>query len=100
MDCLRLQDKLLQSKISEEKYWQILIPKARNEHGEEFSVDTWEIIHRENGVMEENFIGKKNIVEEKTLVYLGHVLSKTGGNLENILDKRNKSIGTQKQIKI
>ena len=63
------------------------------------SVDTWEIIHRENGVMEENFIGKKNIVEEKTLVYLGHVLSKTGGNLENIIDKRNKSIGTQKQIK-
>ena len=38
-------------------------------------------------------------MEEKTLVYLGHVLSKNGGNLENIYDKSNKYIGTQKQIK-
>ena len=31
-DCLRLHDKqIIRSKISEEKYWQILIPKARNE---------------------------------------------------------------------
>ena len=55
--------------------------------------------HGEDGVMEEHFIRKKNIVEEKSLVYLGHVLSKTGGNLENIYDKRNKSLQTQKQIK-
>ena len=50
------------------------------------------------GDTEELFIGKKDIKEESSLVCLGHVLLKGGGNLENIIDKSIKSIGTQKQI--
>ena len=42
-------------------------------------------------------MGKTDIKEESSLMYLGHVLSKNGGK-ENILDKRNKSFGRQKQI--
>ena len=62
------------------------------------SVDAWETKHKENGDTEEIFMGEKYIKEESSLMYLGHVLSKNGGNLENIIDKRNKSFGTQKQI--
>ena len=38
------------------------------------------------------------MIEEKSLVYLGHVMSNDGSNLPNIINKKNKSIGTQKQI--
>ena len=38
------------------------------------------------------------MTEERTLLYLGHVMSQDGSNLPNIIHKKNKSIGTQKQI--
>ena len=36
--------------------------------------------------------------EEDLFVYLGRVLSKVGNNMQNIIHKKNKSIGTQKHI--
>ena len=48
--------------------------------------------------MKENYIGKVNISNEKSLTYLGHVLSEDGRNMPNILHKKAKSIGTQKLI--
>ena len=38
------------------------------------------------------------MTEERTLLYLGHVMSQDGNNLPNIIHKKNKSIGTQKKI--
>ena len=36
--------------------------------------------------------------EEDSLLYLGHVISKNGGNMSNIIRRRNNSISTEKQI--
>ena len=48
--------------------------------------------------MKEEYIGKAEIKEEVTLMYLGFMLSKKGTNIENIKHKGNRSIGVQKQI--
>ena len=52
----------------------------------------------ENGDIEETLTGKLKMKEEKSLLYPGHVLSKQGGNMENINHKKNKAIGTEKNI--
>ena len=54
--------------------------------------------HKPDGTFEEKFNGKVSMTEEKSLVYVGHVMSQDGRNLPNIIHKRNKTIGTQKQI--
>ena len=64
----------------------------------DLTVDTWELNHKINNEMEEKFKGKVSIKEEDCLMYLGFMLSKKADNLQNILHKRNKCIGTQKQI--
>ena len=38
------------------------------------------------------------MMEENSMIYLGHVISKDGSNMPNITHKINKSIGTQKKI--
>ena len=52
----------------------------------------------ENGDINETFAVKLKMKEEKSILYLGHVLSKQGGNMENINHKKNKAIGTTKNI--
>ena len=54
--------------------------------------------HEDNGDISENFIGKQAMQEEDSLLYLGHVISKNGGNMSNIICRRINSIGTEKQI--
>ena len=72
--------------------------KPQSCHKSELFVDSWKIKHQTDGTMEEEFVGKVPMIEESSLVYLGHVLSHDGSNTKNILHKRNKSFGTQKQI--
>ena len=48
--------------------------------------------------MNKKFIGKSEMECQDSLLYLGHVLSQDGRNMKNIIHKKNKSIGTQKQI--
>ena len=67
-------------------------------HKSELFVDSWEIKHLSDGSMVEELKGKTQMMEESSLLYLGHVLSKDGKNMPNITHKRNKSISTQKQI--
>ena len=64
----------------------------------DLEVDAWHLKHEPNGNMKEEFIGKVKIDNEKSLLYLGHVLAEDGNNMPNILHKRNRSLGTQKLI--
>ena len=64
----------------------------------DLTVDTWDIKHTSNGEINEEYKGKVHIKEEDSLMYLGYMLSKKGDNVENITHKRNKCLGTQKQI--
>ena len=61
-------------------------------------VDQWKVEHMKNNNVIDHFVGKTNIKEEKSLMYLGHMLSQNGDNMPNIINIRNKSIGTQKKI--
>ena len=61
-------------------------------------MDSWRLNHKPNGTFHEEFLGKVPMIEEKSLLYLGHVMSHDGRNLPNIIHKMKKSIGTQKQI--
>ena len=69
-----------------------IVPKS------ELFVDKWNLMHTEDGPFYEEFIGKVPMKEENKFVYLGHVLSKDGSNMPNIIHKENKSIGTQRTI--
>ena len=72
--------------------------KPQSYHEPNLTVDTWELIHESDGHFKEEFKGKVQIKEESALLYLGFMLSKNGLNIENINHKRNRSIGTEKQI--
>ena len=52
------------------------------------TVDIWNLEHKENGDTKESFMGKEIVKEENSLKYLGHVISKKGGNIENIINKK------------
>ena len=67
-----------------------LIPKLK--------VDSWSKEIDENNIIKEVFEGKLPIENVETFVYLGAVISNDGSNLPDILRKRNKAIGTQKEI--
>ena len=68
-------------------------------HKPKLTVDAWDHgRHETNGEMIEEYKGKVDIEEEDKLMYLGYMLSKRGDNMENINHKRNKCIGTEKQI--
>ena len=62
------------------------------------TVDTWKIEHAENGDIDEYYTGKEKVEETDYLTYLGHIISKKGGNMLNIINKRNRAIGTEKLI--
>jgi hypothetical protein len=78
----------------------MLISKGKHQsyHKPKLTVDPWELNHEEDGNIREEFKGKVPIEEENSLMYLGYMLSNKGSNMENITHKRNKVIGTQKQI--
>ena len=54
----------------------------------ELKVDSWEVIHAEDGSMNEYFRGKVNVEEENSLMYLGLMLSQKGSNIENIIHSK------------
>ena len=72
--------------------------KPQNFQKSELLVDSWTLEHSENGEVKEEFVGKISMNKQDSLMYLGHVISKDDTNMPNIVHKRNKSIGTQKQI--
>ena len=78
----------------------MIVSKVKPEifHKPNLSVDSWDLVHHKNGSMTELFKGKVNITEETSLMFLGYMLSNHGDNMKNIIHKKNKSIGTQKQI--
>ena len=72
--------------------------KQKYIHETELFVDSWKLKHLPDGSFEEEFLGKVPMSEEKTFMYLGHMLSNDGSNMPNIIHKKNKTIGTKKQI--
>ena len=62
------------------------------------SVDSWAIKHEDNGHMKETYTGKEQMKQEDSLMYLGHVISQKGCNIQNILHKKNKAKGTERLI--
>ena len=78
----------------------MIVSKVKPEpfHKPQLSVDAWKLEHTKSGNLKEEFTGKVDISDENSLMYLGYVLSNKGSNLPNISHKKNKSIGTQKQI--
>ena len=72
--------------------------KLKEFHKTELFVDSWNLSHKPNDIFEEKYIGKVEMIQENSLLYLGHMLSKDGSNMPNILHKKNKTISTQKQI--
>ena len=65
-----------------------MVPKTF--HNSELFVDSWKFHHKTDGTFEEEFLGDVSMTEEKSLLYLGHVMSQDGSNLPNIFHKRNK----------
>ena len=61
-------------------------------------MNTCKLERLEDDTMIEEFEVKVSIKMEDSFVYLGHVISKVGNKMINIIHKKNKSIGTQKQI--
>ena len=72
--------------------------KSEDSNMSELFVDSWQLKHTEEGDFEEKFIGKGEMEEKDSLLYLGYMLSPRGSNLSNIRPKNQKSIGTQDQI--
>ena len=70
--------------------------KQKYIHETELFVDSWKLKHLPDGSSEEKFLGKVPMSEEKTFMYLGHMLSNDGSNMPNIIHKKNKTIGTKK----
>ena len=95
---VKTADKDLQ--FGREKCTYMMVSKMKPQYGHrtELFVDTWKLKHLAKGRFEEEFVGKVAMNQENSLMYLGHVLSKDGSNMPNILHKRNKTISTQKQI--
>ena len=84
---VKAADKELQ--FGQEKCKTMVISKVPPQHfyNPKLTIDTWELTHESNGDMKEEYIGKAEIKEEVTLMYLGFMLSKKGTNIENINTK-------------
>ena len=91
-------DKDLQFGSDKCSYMVVSKMKPKNIHKSELFVDRWKLKHLEDDTMVEEFEGKVPMKEEDSFVYLGHVISKVGNNMTNIIHKKNKSIGTQKLV--
>ena len=61
-------------------------------------VDTWKSTFDKDEVMTESYDGKKVMEEVKQIKYLGVVISHDGKNMPDILEKKNRSLGTHKLI--
>ena len=95
---VKTADKDLQFGPAKCKYMIISKVKHQSFHKPQLTVDTWKLKHTKSGNMIEEFQGKVELKEEESLMYLGYMLSNKGSNMPNIIHKRHKSIGTQKQI--
>ena len=95
---VKTADKDLQ--FGPEKCKVMVISKVKPQlfHKPKLTVDAWKLNHLKNGKMREEFEGKVSMKEENNLMYLCFMLSKNGGNMQNIIHKRNKCIGTEKKI--
>ena len=60
-------------------------------------VDKWQIKYEKEN-LSETYIGEVPMEKTKEHKYLGFILSNTGNNMKNIIDKKNKSIGIIKKI--
>ena len=61
-------------------------------------VDTWKTTHNKDGEIVDTFLGKTKLQEVEEILYLGVIISCDGRNTKNLIHKRNKAIGTHKQI--
>ena len=61
-------------------------------------VDTWKTIFDQEEELTEIYDGKKLMEEVKQIKYLGVIISQDGKNMPDILEKRKRSLGTQKLI--
>ena len=53
---------------------------VQNFHKSKLFVDSWKGNHKPDGKFEDKFNGKVSMTEEKSPVYLGHVMSQDGRN--------------------
>ena len=67
-------------------------------HSTKLEVDTWKVSHNQDGSLIETFQGKTDVEDVEYIIYLGVDVSSDGKNTNNIIHKRNKAFGTQKQI--
>ena len=70
---------------------------TKNREYSNLSVDKWQIEHEKEDLIE-TYIGEVPMEKTKEHKYLGFILSNTGNNMKNIIDKKNKSIGIIKKI--
>ena len=95
---VKTSDKDLQFSSDKCSFMVVSKMKLKSFQKSELFVDKWTLEHLEDGTIKEEFFGKVPMKEEESFVYLGHVLSKDGKNMPNIIHKQHKVIGTQKQI--
>ena len=85
---VKTSDKDLQFGSDKCSYMVVSKVKPESFHKSELFVDKWILNHTEDGQMKEDFIGKVPMNEESSFVYLGHMLSKDGSNMPNIIQKK------------
>ena len=95
---VKTADKDLQFGSDKCSFMMVFKMKPKDYHNTELFVDSWEMTHKPNGQFEEKYVGKVKMSQEKSFMYLGHMLSNDGSNMPNIIHKKNKTISTQKQI--
>ena len=71
-------------------------PESAIDH--DLEVDSWKADHDKNGDFYETFEGKVKMKEANEHKYLGFVISNNASNVPNILDKKGKVTGIQRNI--
>ena len=87
---VKTSDKDLQFGADKCTFMTVSKMKPKSFHKSELFVDTWQIKHHADGTFEEEMVGKVPMMEENSMIYLGHVISKDGSNMPNITHKINK----------
>ena len=96
---IRTADKYLQ--FGHDKCKTMIVSKKKivDEHlHSNLKVDTWKLVYDKDKNMQESFDGKKSMEEVTKIKYLGVLISQNGSNMPDILNKRNRALGTQKLI--
>ena len=65
---------------------------------QDIEVDSWMVNHDTKGNFSEEYVGKTKMKEAEEYKYLGFVISNSASNVPNILDKKGKVAGIQKNI--